>query len=377
MKPTLQALRRAKRVGNSAINRFLEAHRFPLAEPGQVTFVYRGEAVAVHLQHWVHGLPGGLPFQRLEHTDLWYLELDMPDRSRIEYKIEVVAKGHSHWILDPLNPRQAADPYGSNSVCWAHGYEPPEWATVDASVRAGSLEEVQIVTAAGRPKRIRVYLPARFRRTRRYPLLVMHDGGDFLRYGDLQPALDNLIHRLDLPELVVALDEPGQRTVEYVGSEPHARYLSHDLLDGLERALPLISSPAARGLVGASLGAVASLHAAWSFPNRWGLLGLMSGSFAFTDIGVHRRGPIFDPVVEFVNAFRREPGQPAEKVFVSCGMYESLIYENRSLVPLLQAQGVDVRYREARDGHHWQNWRDQLRDCLGWLYPGPAWLVYD
>ena len=66
---------------------------------------------------------------------------------------------------------------------------------------------------------------------------------------------------------------------------------------------------------------------------------LQSGSFAFSDIGRHQRGPVFDPVVRFMNEFREESGSPAERIFMSCGMYESLIYENRSLVPLLQAQG--------------------------------------
>ena len=56
-------------------------------------------------------------------------------------------------------------------------------------------------------------------------------------------------------------------------------------------------------------------------------------------------------------------------------MYESLIYENRSLVPLLQATGMDVRYVEARDGHNWENWRDRLREGLSWLFPGPLLLV--
>src|SRR5439155_24657040 len=67
----------------------------------------------------------------------------------------------------------------------------------------------------------------------------------------------------------------------------------------------------------------------------------------------------------------------AERVFVSCGMYESLIYENRSLVPLLQSSGMDVRYVEARDGHNWENWRDRLREGLSWLFPGPLLLVYE
>ena len=82
-------------------------------------------------------------------------------------------------------------------------------------------------------------------------------------------------------------------------------------------------------------------------------------------------------MVEFMNRFREEPRRPAEKLFLSCGTYESLIYENRSLVPLLQEAGLEVRYREARDGHNWENWRDRLRAGLSWLFPGPLRLVYE
>jgi enterochelin esterase family protein len=104
---------------------------------------------------------------------------------------------------------------------------------------------------------------------------------------------------------------------------------------------------------------------------------LQSGSFAFTDIGEHRRGPAFDKVVEFVNAFRDNPGMPAQKMFLSCGIYESLIYENRSLVPLLQETGMAIKFVEARDGHNWEGWRDRLREGLSWLFPGPLWMVYE
>ena len=82
-------------------------------------------------------------------------------------------------------------------------------------------------------------------------------------------------------------------------------------------------------------------------------------------------------MVEFVNAFRAAPGKPVDKIFLSCGVYESLIYENRSLVPLLQRTGMDVRFVEARDGHNWENWRDRLREGLSWLFPGPLWMVYE
>jgi len=122
---------------------------------------------------------------------------------------------------------------------------------------------------------------------------------------------------------------------------------------------------------------VAALATAWRYPGTFGRLLLQSGSFAFTDIGESKRGPAFAEVVKFINAFRDAPGKPSEKVFVSCGTYESLIYENRTMVPVLQGTGMEVRYEEARDGHNWENWRDRLRSGLSWLFPGPLWMVYE
>jgi enterochelin esterase family protein len=78
-----------------------------------------------------------------------------------------------------------------------------------------------------------------------------------------------------------------------------------------------------------------------------------------------------------MNAFREDTGELAGKIYMSCGMYESLIYENRSLVPRLQTQGLDVRFEEVRDAHNWENWRDRLRSGLSWLFPGPLWMVYE
>jgi enterochelin esterase family protein len=78
-----------------------------------------------------------------------------------------------------------------------------------------------------------------------------------------------------------------------------------------------------------------------------------------------------------MNTFRDDPGELSGKIYMSCGMYESLIYENRSLVPRLQGQGIDVRFEEVRDAHNWENWRDRLQNGLSWLFPGPLWMVYE
>jgi enterochelin esterase family protein len=130
--------------------------------------------------------------------------------------------------------------------------------------------------------------------------------------------------------------------------------------------------------MGASFGAVASLSIAYRQPATYGSLLLQSGSFVFTDIGHdHGGGPVFEPVVRFVNRFRAAPRRVADRLFVSCGVYEPLIVRNRSMVPVFEAAGMTVRYVEARDGHSWENWRDRLRDGLSWIFPGPQKYFYE
>ncbi|MCZ8132511.1 MAG: alpha/beta hydrolase-fold protein [Steroidobacteraceae bacterium] len=360
-----------------AIDGFLASHAFPLLDPHGVTFVFRGRVDAVVLRMFISGLPAAQPLSRAGDTDLWLLRLDLPEGSRFEYKFEVVRGHASEWITDPLNPHRASDPFGANSVCQGWGYQPPEWTRHDPSARPGTLDGLAVDSRHLGRRELRVYVPARFRRSRRYALLVCHDGEDYLRYAGLQTVLDNLIHRLEIPPLIVALTNSPDRLKEYVGFDPHADFVAHDLLPALAARFPLEDEPASRALMGASLGGVAALHAAWRHPGTFGRLLLQSGSFAFTDIGENRRGPVFEPVVKFVNAFRANPARPTERIYQSCGIYESLIYENRSLLPLLQDQKIQVRYDEARDGHNWQNWRDRLQAGLNYLFPGPLWMVYE
>ncbi|GMV12010.1 MAG: enterochelin esterase [Polyangiaceae bacterium] len=358
---------------------FFEGRSFPIVEGSTITFVYRGDAEAIHLKHWVFGLPSSQQLTRIEGTDVWFLTLELPPGSRVEYKLEVVRGGRGEWMEDRLNPNRARDPFGANSVAHGEGYSIPSWIHPDKESKPGKIDELVLDSKVfGGRRSVEIYLPARFRRTRRYPLLVVHDGHDYLRYAALGTILDNLTHRLEIPDMIVAMTSSPDRLVEYANDERHARFLTDELVPQLERALPVDARPQARCLMGASFGAVAALSTAWRRPGYFGRLLLQSGSFAFTDIGDrNHRGPLFDPVVAFMNKLRARPVAMSERVFVSCGMYESLIYENRSLVPMLQGTGMDVRFVEARDGHNWENWRDRLREGLSWLFPGPLLFVYE
>ncbi len=331
-----------------------------------MTFVYRGAAEAVHLRHWIYGLPATQPFAQRRRDDLWVLRIELPENSRIEYKLEIARDGRDEWIQDPLNPLQAA-----RSVRRQLGRAGPRLRAAGRGrsptrprARARSRRSCVHSAALGGERHVGVYLPARFRRTRHYPLLVVHDGNDYLHYADLQAVLDNLIHRLEIPPLdrrVHAVARPAR------ASTPARRRTRASWRASFRTALAALvpaarRAPAARCLMGASFGAVASLHAAWRYP---GVLRPAAAAVRLVRVHRHRHAP---PRRRCSTRWRvrervpRRPGRPAERVFVTCGIYESLIYENRSLVPLLQSTGMEVRYVEARDGHNWENWRDRLRE---------------
>jgi enterochelin esterase family protein len=359
-----------------AVDGFLAANEFPIREGPHTTFVYQGAATSVLLGHWLFGTAAAREMERVPDTDLWFLTLDLPAESRVEYRFQRVRGTDAEWILDPLNERTVRDPFGVWSICHGEGYRSPDWTAADPLVGRGELSSTHVRSRAFGTRRVSVYTPFGFRNRRRYPLLVVLDGDDYLRHAACRTVLDNLIHRREIPPLIAAFVSPEKRIREYADNPAHAEFLTSDLVPHLQREFPVRLRPDDRGLVGAGLGAVAALTAAWRYPGFFGKLLLSSGSFTFTDVGPSTRTALLDPVVDFVNAYRVAPGRVSNRVFVSCGIYEPLIYENRSLVPLLRESGMEVRYVEAPDGHNWDNWRDRLRVGLSWLFPGPLWLYY-
>ncbi len=378
-KLAINRLRERRPLDSGTVDRFLARHEVPIVEGARCTFLYRGEADEVFVVHRIFELPDHLPLRRLRGTDLWYVVLELPEGSRMEYQLEVVRGGQRSRFNDPLNPRVSRSPVGDSSACYAHGYVVPDWTIPDPEARPGSLTDMVVPSRAlRREARVTLYLPARFRPSARYPLLIVHDGGDYLGYAAAKTVLDNLIHRLDVAELVAAFVYPGERLTEYANSAAHARYLTAELLPRLEAELPLVAKPGGRCLMGSSFGAVASLATAYRYPEAYGSLLVQSASFVFTDIGNdHGGGPAFEPVVRFINRYRAAPRRVTDRMFVSCGVYEPLITANRSMVPVFEGAGMAVRYVEARDGHSWENWRDRLRAGLSWIFPGPQKFYYE
>jgi enterochelin esterase family protein len=234
---------------------------------------------------------------------------------------------------------------------------------------AGTILSLPILSSVfGETRNEQVYLPAGHQSGTTYPLLIIHDGADFVSYGDLSTSLDNLIAAATIPPVVAALVQSRDRMGEYARGHRHARYLVNDLLPQLNAQYRLSERAEDRILVGASLGAVASLATVFRYPGVFGGAVLQSGSFVLDDRKLEGRPhPVFRRVARLVKAFKRAPHMPELRAFVSTGELEGLATENQALARLLHENGVSVLFKSAWDGHHWHNWRDQLRDGLVWV----------
>jgi enterochelin esterase family protein len=349
--------------------RLADGGEFPVVDDGTCTFAFHGPAISVRLVHFGVGLPEELRFDLLdEERQWWLLSLDFPRGTRLEYKLEVTDTFGTRLIEDPLNWRAASHPFGANSVCEAPGYATPEWAIERDDVPRGSLHEISLASAAlGREATASVYLPVGHStdQEQRFPLVIVHDGPDYLRFASASTVVDNLVHGAVLPPCVVAFVHPGERLVEYADDIRHHQHVTGELLPFLEHEFHTGGEPAKRCLVGASFGAVASLSAAVYAPHVFGCLLLQSGSFAGAGVGCWPRPEaLWLPVKRFVRGFLGDPKAVTDRIYVTCGVFESLICENRGLVPALRDAGMEVAFDETLDGHTWESWRDSLGVAL-------------
>ena len=354
-------------LSDTAIDEFLTTRQMPLSERGALTFLWRGQADRVELLRWIGAGVDRNAFSKIEGTDLWHARIEVEDGGRFEYKLGIAQNGSESWHLDPRNPNRAGDPFGENSVAMTHGYARPEWS-LPRGAPEGTVEVIEVESRIfGETRAERVYLPAGYPSCD-HPLIIIHDGGEYAEYASLKPSLDNLIDAGDIPPVVGVLIQAGNRMLEYPKGRRHARYVAGELLPAIEARYRVSHDPKDRVLMGASLGAVASLATAFRFPGTFGGLVLKSGSFILDRSALrHRPDGVFHRVARLIQAASRVPDLPGTRAFVSTGELEGLADENRALARFLKNRGVDVHFQSTWDGHHWHNWRDQLRDALMWV----------
>ena len=293
------------------------------------------------------------------------LHFPRPDADRLEYLLELTTRrGATRVGPDPTNPLRAPGPFGEKSVVEFPGYEPPAWLGDD--VPQGELRELPLRSTRLGVVPALLWSAAETDPGARLPLLVVHDGPEYAQYSSLLQLLDHLIDVGETPEFRALLLPPGSARDElYSASTRYANALLRELLPAAAAEVPTAQLPV---LVGASLGALAGLHAHFLHPSAFGGLFLQSGSFFRRSFDAHEaRFGRFGRITRFVGQVRgRRVAQPIPTV-VTCGTAEENLANNRALAAALEVRGWPATTFWNRDAHNWTAWRDALHPHLAEL----------
>lgn len=328
-----------------------------------VTFYFEdpGETLRqVRLHQEIRRPRNGPDFVRSPGSDLWQATIERAPVGRIEYRIELVRPdGTAEIVCDPSNPLRARGPFGDRSVLELPGYERPAW--LGARVPEGSVALLAIPSRAlGASVRVELWSSAGTSPGKAAPLLIAHDGPEYARYSSLLEFLDFCVGAGELPPMRAALVAPVDRNQNYSASVTYGRALAHEILPALDPVAPTPHHRPMRVGMGASLGALAMLHAHRSHPAILGALFLQSGSFFRQRLDGHESGFVgFRRISRHVGrVLGSTDWTHPVTVAMTCGTVEENLANNRVVHDALRAQGYDVTLGENRDAHNWVAWRD-------------------
>jgi enterochelin esterase-like enzyme len=330
----------------------------PVVTSAAVTFRFRDPGArlsGVRLAQQVR-----VPGDRLEFTRRgasWQLTLPRPPVQRMEYRFELRhPDGGVEEVCDPANPLRAPGAFGAKSVLEFAGYRAPAW--LDAPVLPGGSTELVVPSRYLRAEvGVRLWAPADAGPTEQLPLLVAHDGPEYAALSGLTTYASAMIAAGRLPRHRVALLAPGDRDEWYSANVSYAKALALAVLPAIQRRFA-VAGPVVG--MGASLGALAALHAQRRHAGLFGGLFLQSGSFFTRRLDPQERAfGRYARITRFVADARRGilAAEPVPAT-LTCGAIEENLANNRAMADVLRGQGYRVGLAELPDGHNYVAWRD-------------------
>jgi enterochelin esterase-like enzyme len=286
------------------------------------------------------------------HDGEWRLTFERPEVDRMEYLLGI----DGDFVADPSNPLQAEGPFGGKSVIQWPEYEPPGW--LDTIADAGPIEEIEV-----RSRRLIARVRVLVYSTPEppgddAPLIVAHDGPEYAQFSALTRFLDAMSWEERVPPLRAALIQPVDRDETYSASATYAGALVREILPEITRRAP----HGVRIGMGASLGALAMLHAHRRHPKAFDGLLLQSGSYFRQRWDKYESGfPRYRRISRFVGTVLRGEGvERTIPIAITCGTGEENRENNEAVAEALTAQGYPAWLAEMRDGHNWTCWRDSF-----------------
>ena len=203
---------------------------------------------------------------------------------------------------------------------------------------------------------MRIYLPAEYGTNNTdYPMVLFHDGLDYIRLAAAGAILDNLIANHVIPPVIAVFVPSVERSEEYAGTRMDAftRFIVQELLPAIDRAYRTRKDPRYRAVLGSSNGGNISLYLGMKHPEVFGNIGAQSSNV--------------QPSIS--QRFDQLPALPL-RIYLDLGTYDIpiLIPMVRNFVSILERRNYNHLFREYNEGHSWGSWRAHIDNALSYFF---------
>jgi enterochelin esterase-like enzyme len=329
---------------------------FPYIEQDTLAhFIYRGNASSATVPGDANSWnTSSSPMIKIAGTNFWYCTEVFENDARLDYKFFV----NGNWILDPRNPNTCTRGYEPNSELRMPAYQMPTEIAYYRGIAHGTLKDTTFFSVnPGNSRSIRVYLPPGYdNSTVRYPMILFHDGLEYVTLASANNVLDYLIHHQRIKPTIAVFVPIVNRTSEYGGNlqNKFTKFIIDEIIPWVDARFRTIPVPEKRAVLGVSYGGNISLGIGLNHPNIFGNVAAQSS---------YIQGLIFSGF---------QSGSKLNlKINMILGTYDitSLIPLVRSFIPILDAKGYAYQYREYHEGHSWGFWRAHIDDALEMFFP--------
>jgi enterochelin esterase family protein len=341
---------------------------FPFVEQRTIAYyLYRGTATTINVPGDANGWnTGAFPMTRIAGTNLWFRQAVFEPDARLDYQFFL---NRSTAILDPLNPHQVNSGGGPNSELAMPDYVQPPEIEMYPNIPHGTLSNLTVSSRIpGNSRSIRVYTPPAYATagSDSFPVVLFHDGFEYLNFGKANNVLDYLISENRIQPVIAVFVPPVQRSDEYAynATSRFELFIVSEVMPFVDARYRTKRDPASRAMIGLSFGGLITTQICYNRPESFGLCGPYSPSYWAKGMEV------FNHVV---NGPKKDI-----KFYLDWGTYETGIAVNaRPMRDKLLAMGHAVNWNEWHEAHSFGSWRAHIDNALEYFFPATAVSVQD
>ena len=190
----------------------------------------------------------------------------------------------------------------------------------------------------------------------------------------------------------LAVVMPSGDNMFYVNQEEshnfYGEFIGKELVDMTRKMFPLSRKREDTYIAGLSMGGYGALRNGLKYSETFGCLASLSGamvvdhiaertddvpffidsrSFARSIFGDLDKAEESDKNPKWLVKKLKEEGKDIPRIYLTCGLQDSLLEANREMRDFLKEQGADVTYVEGEGAHEWDFWNRSIKDVLEWL----------